>query len=59
MATQAWIARNKRKLAAVKKYAALRAELKAKGDYIGIPISAARMSKWSSSTRPIHSSSTN
>jgi len=33
MATKAWIARNKRKLETVKKYAALRAELKAKGDY--------------------------
>jgi len=33
MATKAWIARNKRKLETVKKFAALRAELKAKGDY--------------------------
>ena len=31
MATKAWLARNKRKADTVKKYAALRAELKAKG----------------------------
>jgi small subunit ribosomal protein S14 len=36
MATKAWIARNKRKAATVKKYATLRAELKAKGDYAGL-----------------------
>jgi small subunit ribosomal protein S14 len=36
MATKAWLARNKRKLETVKKYAALRAELKAKGDYVGL-----------------------
>jgi len=36
MATKAWIARNKRKADAVKKYAAIRAELKAKGDYAGL-----------------------
>jgi len=36
MATKAWIARNKRKSETVKKYAALRAELKAKGDYKGL-----------------------
>jgi len=36
MATKAWIARNKRKAATVKKYATLRAELKAKGDYVGL-----------------------
>ncbi len=36
MATKAWIARNKRKAATVKKYATLRAELKAKGDYEGL-----------------------
>jgi len=33
MAKKSWIARNKRKAATVKKYAAIRAELKAKGDY--------------------------
>lgn len=36
MATKAWIARNKRKADTVKKYAAIRAELKAKGDYAGL-----------------------
>ncbi|MBM3876202.1 MAG: 30S ribosomal protein S14 [Verrucomicrobia bacterium] len=36
MAKKAWIERNKRKLATVKKYAAVRAELKAKGDYAGL-----------------------
>ncbi len=36
MAKVAWIERNKRKAATVKKYAALRAELKAKKDYAGL-----------------------
>ena len=36
MATTAWKERNKRKMETVKKYAALRAELKAKGDYAGL-----------------------
>jgi small subunit ribosomal protein S14 len=36
MAKKAWLERNKKKSAAVKKYAALRAELKAKGDYVGL-----------------------
>jgi len=36
MATKAWIARNKRKAETVKKYAVIRAELKAKGDYAGL-----------------------
>jgi len=36
MAKTAWIERNKRKAATVKKYAALRAELKAKRDYAGL-----------------------
>ncbi len=36
MAKMAWIERNKRKAATVKKYAALRAELKAKKDYAGL-----------------------
>jgi small subunit ribosomal protein S14 len=36
MAKQAWFERNKRKMATVKKYAALRAELKARGDYAGL-----------------------
>jgi len=36
MAKTAWFERNKRKAATVKKYAALRAELKAKKDYAGL-----------------------
>ena len=36
MAKKAWIERNKRKAATVKKFAALRAELKAKKDYVGL-----------------------
>jgi small subunit ribosomal protein S14 len=36
MAKKSWIERNKRKLATVKKYAVIRAELKAKGDYEGL-----------------------
>lgn len=36
MAKKAWIERNKRKQETVKKYAALRAELKAKRDYAGL-----------------------
>jgi len=36
MAKKAWIERNKRRLALVQKYAALRAELKARGDYVGL-----------------------
>ena len=36
MAKTAWIERNKKKRNAVKKYAALRAELKAKKDYAGL-----------------------
>jgi small subunit ribosomal protein S14 len=36
MATTAWINRNERKRATVKKYAAARAELKAKKDYAGL-----------------------
>jgi small subunit ribosomal protein S14 len=36
MAKTSWINRNERKRATVKKYAALRAELKAKKDYIGL-----------------------
>jgi len=36
MAKKSWIARNKRKADTVKKYAAIRAELKAKGDYEGL-----------------------
>ena len=36
MAKQAWFERNKKKAETVKKYAALRAELKAKKDYAAI-----------------------
>lgn len=36
MAKTAWMERNKRKLNTVKKYAAKRAELKAKRDYAGL-----------------------
>ncbi len=36
MAKKAWLERNKRKANTVKKYAAIRAELKAKGDYTGL-----------------------
>jgi small subunit ribosomal protein S14 len=36
MAKMAWIMRNKRKAATVKKYAALRAELKKKKDYAAL-----------------------
>jgi len=36
MAKKAWFERNKRKAATVKKFAALRAELKAKHDYAGL-----------------------
>ena len=36
MAKTSWIEKEKQKRATVEKYAALRAELKAKGDYIGL-----------------------
>ena len=36
MAKQSWIERNNKKRETVKKYAAIRAELKAKGDYAGL-----------------------
>lgn len=36
MAKTSWIERNNRKKATVAKYAAIRAELKAKGDYVGL-----------------------
>jgi small subunit ribosomal protein S14 len=36
MAKKSWIQRNQRKARTVKKYAVLRAELKAKGDYVGL-----------------------
>lgn len=36
MAKTSWLERNKRKRNTVEKYAALRAELKAKNDYVGL-----------------------
>ncbi len=36
MAKKSWLERNKKKSETVKKFAALRAELKAKGDYAGL-----------------------
>ncbi|MFY8217371.1 MAG: 30S ribosomal protein S14 [Chthoniobacterales bacterium] len=36
MAKTSWLERNKRKRQTVEKYAEIRAELKAKGDYIGL-----------------------
>ena len=36
MAKQSWLERNKRKAETVKKYAAIRAEMKAKKDYAGL-----------------------
>lgn len=36
MAKKSWLARDKKKAATVKKYAAIRAELKAKGDYVAL-----------------------
>ena len=36
MAKKSWIARNKKKADAVKRFAASRAEMKAKGDYAGL-----------------------
>ena len=36
MAKTSWLEKEKRKAATVAKYAAVRAELKAKGDYIGL-----------------------
>jgi len=36
MAKTSWLEKEKRKVATVAKYAAVRAEMKAKGDYIGL-----------------------
>ena len=36
MAKKSWLERNKKKSENVKKFASLRAELKAKGDYVGL-----------------------
>ena len=50
MAKQSWIERNKKKIATVKKYAALRAELKARGDYAGL----AKLPRNASPTRVVN-----
>ncbi len=50
MAKQAWLERNKKKMETVKKYAALRAELKAKGDYAGL----AKLPRNASPTRVVN-----
>ena len=50
MAKTAWIERNKKKAATVKKYAAIRAELKAKGDYAGL----AKLPRNASPTRVVN-----
>ena len=36
MAKKSWLEKEKRKLKTVQKYASLRAELKARGDYVGL-----------------------
>ena len=46
----AWLERNKKKMETVKKYAALRAELKAKGDYAGL----AKLPRNASPTRVVN-----
>lgn len=50
MAKKAWFERNKRKAATVKKYAAVRAELKAKNDYAGL----AKLPRNASPTRMVN-----
>lgn len=50
MAKKSWFERNKRKAATVKKYAAIRAELKAKRDYAGL----AKLPRDASPTRLIN-----
>jgi small subunit ribosomal protein S14 len=50
MAKEAWFERNKRKRETVKKYAALRAELKAKKDYAGL----AKLPRDASPTRVVN-----
>ena len=50
MAKKAWLERNKKKSETVKKYAALRAELKAKGDYAGL----AKLPRNASPTRVVN-----
>ncbi len=50
MAKKSWLERNQKKIATVKKYAALRAELKAKGDYAGL----AKLPRNASPTRVVN-----
>jgi small subunit ribosomal protein S14 len=50
MAKTAWIERNKRKQETVKKFAALRADLKAKGDYASL----AKLPRDASPTRVVN-----
>ena len=50
MAKKAWLERNKKKQEAVKKFAALRAELKAKRDYAGL----SKLPKNASPTRKVN-----
>ena len=50
MAKQAWLERNKKKIETVKKFAALRAELKARGDYAGL----AKLPRNASPTRVVN-----
>jgi small subunit ribosomal protein S14 len=50
MAKKAWLERNKKKMEAVKKYAALRAELKARGDYAAL----AKLPRNASPTRVVN-----
>jgi len=50
MAKKAWLERNKRKAATVQKYAAKRAELKAKGDYAAL----AKLPRDASPTRVVN-----
>jgi small subunit ribosomal protein S14 len=50
MAKQSWLERNKRKKETVKKYAALRAQLKAKRDYVGL----AKLPRDASPTRVVN-----
>jgi small subunit ribosomal protein S14 len=50
MAKQSWLERNKKKMDTVKKFAALRAELKARGDYAGL----AKLPRNASPTRVVN-----
>ncbi len=50
MAKKAWLERNKKKMETVKKYAAMRAELKSKKDYAGL----AKLPRNASPTRVVN-----